>query len=60
MINQQHFFDQAAKNNFRKRDNICKIATIKEDNSTTGCLLDYLYFTIYCKMTAIDLKKTST
>ena len=34
-----------------------KIATGKEDDYTTGCLLDCFYFKDHCKMIAIDLSK---
>ena len=39
-----------------ERDNILKIATGKEDDYTTGCLLDYNYIK-KDKMIAIDLSK---
>ena len=38
-------------------ENIRKIATGKDDDYTTGCLLDYPYFKKKCKMIAIDLSR---
>ena len=38
-------------------DNIRKIATGQGDDYTTGCLLDYPYFTDTYKMIAVDLSK---
>ena len=37
--------------------NIWKIGNGQEDDSTTGCLLDYDYFKNYFRMIAIDLIK---
>ena len=50
-------FDQPIKNNLITYDNIWKIATGQGDDYTTGCLLDYNYFSNYYKMIAIDLSK---
>ena len=38
-------------------ENIRKIATSKDDDYTTGCLLDYPYFKENCKMIAVDLSR---
>ena len=38
-------------------ENIRKIATGQGDDNTTGCLLDYIYFTSYYKMIAVDISK---
>ena len=40
--------------------NIRKISTGQGDDYTTGCLLDYNYFSSYYKMIAIDLSKQQT
>ena len=45
MINGEIFFDQPIKNNKVTYENIRKIATGQGDYYTTGCLLDYSYFT---------------
>ena len=57
MINGENFFDQLIKNNKVTYDNITKIATDQGDDYTTGCLLDYPYFTDTFKMIAVDLSK---
>ena len=54
---EKKFFDEPIKNNLTAYDNIQKIAIGQEDNYTTGCLLDYNYFTKYNKMIATDLSK---
>ena len=57
MIDRKNFFDQPIKNDKRTCDNIRKIATGQEDDYTTGCLLEYVYFKKYYKMIAIVLSK---
>ena len=57
MINGENVFDQPIKNNKVTYDNIRKIATGYGDDYTTGCLLDYPYFTDTYKMIAVDLSK---
>ena len=57
MINSENFFDQPIKNNNVTYENIRKIATGQGDDYTTGCLLDYTYFTNTYKMVAVDLSK---
>ena len=57
MINGENFFEQPIKNNKVPYDNIRKIATGYGDDYTTGCLLDYPYFTDTYKMIAVDLTK---
>ena len=54
-INGRSFFDQPIKNELKTQDNIRKIATGQDDDSTTGCSLDYPYFKKYYKLIAIDL-----
>ena len=51
------FFDQPIKNNKVTYDNIRKVATGQRDDYTTGCLLDYPYFSNTYKMIAVDLSK---
>ena len=41
MIDGQNLFDQLVKNDLRTYYNIRKIANGREDDYTTGCLLDY-------------------
>ena len=57
MINGENFFDQPIRNRGVTYDNIRKIATGQGDDYTTGCLLDYSYFTDTYKMIAVDLSK---
>ena len=57
MIDRKKFFDQSAKNDKVKYENISKIPTGQGDDYTTGCTLDYTYFKKYCKMIAVDLSK---
>ena len=57
MINGENFFDQPVKNNKVTYENIRKIATGQGDDYTTGCLLDYPYFTNTYNMIAVDLSK---
>ena len=47
--------DQSVKTDTRTYENIRKLATGLGHDFTTGCLLDYIYFKIYCKMIAKDL-----
>ena len=60
MINGENLFDQLIKNNKLTYENIRKIATGQGDDYTTGCLLDYTYFTNTYKMIAVDLRKQET
>ena len=57
MIDGKNFFDQPVKNDKATYENIRKITTGQRDDYTTGCLLDYVYFKKYYKMTAVDLSK---
>ena len=60
MIDGKNFLNQPAKNDLIKNESIRKIATCQGDDYTTGCLLDYNYFTNYHKKIAIDLSKQQT
>ena len=57
IINGKNFFDQPIKNKKVTNESIRKIATGQGDDYTTGCLLDYPYFTDTYKMIAVDLSK---
>ena len=48
----KNLFDQAIKNNKVTYEYIRKIATAQGDDYTTGCLLDYISFKNYHKMTS--------
>ena len=55
VIDGRNFFNQPIQNDKIKYDNIQKIAVRQEDDYTTGCLLDYIYFKENYKLTSIDL-----
>ena len=57
VINGENAFDQPIKNNKVTYDNIRKIAIGQRDDYTTGCLLDYPYFTDTYKIISVDLSK---
>ena len=57
MIDRGNFFDQPIRNDLKAYGNIRKIVTFQDDDCTTGCFLDYLYFKKYYKLIAIDLSK---
>ena len=44
MIDGKIFIYQSINDKLKTYENIRKIATCKEDNYTTGCLLNYFYF----------------
>ena len=46
MTDGRNFFNQPVKNDLKTYDNIRKMGTYQDDDYTTGCLLDYLYFKI--------------
>ena len=48
MIDGKTFFDQLVKNDLNTYQNIQKTATDQGDDYTTGYLLDYKHFKIYC------------
>ena len=56
-IDGRNVFDQPINNIIKHYENIRKIATGKEDDYTTGCLLDYSYFKENYKMVVINLGK---
>ena len=57
MIDGRNFFDQPITSMNKTYENIRKSTTVKWDDYTTGCLLDYSYFKENSKMIAIDLSK---
>ena len=57
MIDGRNVFDQPINSMNKTYGNIRKIATGQGDDCTTGCLLDYPYFTEYYKMIAIVLSR---
>ena len=57
IIDGKKFFEQPINNNIKTYENIRKIATGKEDDCATGCLLHYSYFKDHYKMIAKDFSK---
>ena len=57
MIDGRNFFDQPISSMNKTYENIKRIAAGQGDEYTTGCLLDYSYFTENYKIIAIDLSK---
>ena len=57
MVDGKNFFDQQININLKTYENIRRIATGQGEDETTGCLLDYSYFSNLYKMNAIDLSK---
>ena len=57
MIDGRSFFDQPINGMNKTYENIRKIATGKDDDYTTGCLLDYPYFKENYKMIVVDLSR---
>ena len=50
MIDGRNFFDQPIKNDLKSYDNIRNLETVKRDDYTNGCLLDYPCFRTYYKL----------
>ena len=57
MIDGRNFFDQPINSMNKTYQNIRKDTTGKEDDYTTGCLLDYSYFKENYKLIAVELSK---
>ena len=54
LIDSRNFYDQLINDQIKKYDEIRKVATGKEDNYTTGCLLDYQYFKDHYQLITVD------
>ena len=57
MIDDRNFFDQPINSTSKTYETIRKIATRKDDDYTTDCLLDYPYFKENYKIIAVDLSR---
>ena len=57
LIDGRNFYDQPINDQIKKYDEIRKIATVKGDDYTTGCLLYYQYFKDHYQLIAVDLSK---
>ena len=56
-IDGRNFYDQPINCSIKQYDEIRKISTGQGDDYTTGCLLDYPYFTKNYRLLAADLSK---
>ena len=57
MIDGRNFYDQPIDDLIKQYNEGREVSTEKGDDYTTGCLLDYAYFKVNYKLTAIDLSK---
>ena len=57
LIDGRNFYDQPINDQIKKYDEIRKTATGREDDYTTGCLLDDQYFKDNYQLIAVDLSK---
>ena len=57
LIDGKNFYGQSINYKIKQYDEIRKTATVKGDDYTTGCLLDYAYFKDHYKLIAVDLSK---
>ena len=53
----RNFYDQPIDDLIKQYNEGREVSTEKGDDYTTGCLLDYAYFKVNYKLTAIDLSK---
>ena len=56
-IDGRNFYDQPINDSIKQYDEIRKISTRQGDDYTTGCLLDFAYFEINCRLIAVDWSK---
>ena len=57
LIDGRNIYDQPIHDQFKKHDEIKKIATGKGGDYTTDCLLHYQYFNDHYQLIAVDLSK---
>ena len=57
VIDGRNVYDQPINSDERQYDELRKVTLGKEDDYTTGCLLDYAYFKRDYKIIAVDLSK---
>ena len=56
-IDGRNFYEQVINDLLKQYDEIRKTATGQEDDYTTGCLLDYLYFKDHYILNSVDISK---
>ena len=57
LIDGRNFYDQPTRDKIKRYDELRKIISGKGDDFTTGCLLDYDYYSKHYLVTACDLSK---
>ena len=57
LIDGRSFYDQPINDSIKQYNEVRKVSTGKDDDYTTGCLLDYAYFKDNCRLIAVDLSK---
>ena len=57
IINGKKFYDQAIDSDIKRYEEIRKLATVKSEDYTTGCFLDYNYIKNHYRLIAIDLSR---
>ena len=57
LIDRRNFYDQLISDQIRKYDELRKITTGKDDDYTTGCLLDYQHFKENYQLIACNLSQ---
>ena len=56
-IYSRNFYDQAINDSIKQYNEVRKISTGQDDDYTTGCLLDFVYFEKDYKLIVVDLSK---
>ena len=56
-IDGRNFYDQPLNDLIKQYDEIRTISTRQGDDYTTGCLLDFAYFEMNCRLIAVDWSK---
>ena len=54
---EKKIYDQAIDSDIKRYEEIRKLATVKSEDYTTGCLLDYNYIKNHYRLIAIDLSR---
>ena len=55
LIGGRNFYDQRINDLIKRYDEVRKVSTGKDEDYTTGCLLDYAYFKDNYRLIAVDL-----
>ena len=57
IINGKNFYDQAMDSDIKRYEEITKLAAGPGENSTTRCLLDYVYIKNHYRLITVDLSR---